>query len=502
MRYKHHLLAGLSAMTAIIAAPAAAGEDPSFDRAATAVQERMALIDAVPGRIPGRTIVMVKSDGRHIVDAQGVTRQDGGTVVTEDTPFYIASMTKAFVGLMAVRLDQDGTFPLETTLAEVFPEMAVEGVDMSQLTMRRLLNHQLGFQASPLTMRTAYTDRVKVADYSAIINAAGVKIDKEFRYSNLGYVLYGAALEKRTGRAWRAWIEDTVFEPLNMQHTSARTSDFAEVSNSHYRSGGKLTRYQPKVDEVMHAAGGLVISARDMSRWLSANTGAASVIDQSTFVAAQTRQVDFDMRQGPMRCTGYSFGWRQCSGFGLSFLEHGGTYTGMRSQMVIVPEHGVGFAAMFNSDSMTGGLGGQLMLTFLAAYAGQAEALPPPAAFAEMYGQRVARLDAGRVDAAEEERGQDQWGGWQWQPTVGDLALYTGTYSDPALGILEVGLVDGAINARLNGMPATLEPAKTDVFGAVLATDYEIERMDFERNGEGAIDAVNFLGRRFVRQGK
>jgi len=392
--------------------------------------------------------------------------------------------------------------PLDTTLVDIFPDMKVEDVDLSTMTMRRLLSHQMGFSVDVLSLRTAYTDMVDVADYSAIVSAAGIKIDEEFRYSNQGYLLYAAALEAKTGRSWRAWIEDTLFDPLEMQRTSARPSDFAEVSHSHYRSGGKLTLYKPKEDEVMHAAGGLMISAEDMGRWLSANLGQPSAIDQAVFDAAQTNQVSLDMQHGPIHCSGYSFGWRQCDVHGLKFLEHGGSYTGMRSQMAILPEHGVGFAAMFNSDSMTGGLGGRLMLTFLSAFAGETERLPPPEAFAAMYTKQVARLDTGRAEAAKEERAKEEWGGWKWQPDIAELAEYTGTFSDAALGTLEIGLIDGTAKAWVNAMPATLEPAQRDVFGAVLATDYELEKLAFERDEVGEIVAANFLGRRLIRTGR
>ena len=502
MRLGTRTLAGVAAVVAATSGPASANNDPAYDRAVAAVQERIAAIDAQEGYIPGRAVVMVKAGGVDHVDASGVTRIENGLAVTSDTPFYIASMTKAFVGLMAVQLDADGTMSLDTTLAEIFPDMKVEGVDLSSTTMRRLLTHQMGFSVDVLSLRTAYTDMVDVPDYPAIVSAAGIQIDEDFRYSNQGYLLYAAALEAKTGRSWRAWIEDTLFDPLEMQHTSARTSDFAEVSHSHFRAGGMLTLYEPKEDEVMHAAGGLMISAADMSRWLAANVGEKSGIDASTFTDAQTHQVSLDMQHGPIHCSAYSFGWRQCNVHGLNFLEHGGSYTGMRSQMAILPEHGVGFAAMFNSDSMTGGLGGRLMLTFLSAYAGETEQLPPPGAFAEIYTKQVARLDAGRVEAANKERAKEEWGGWNWNPDIAELAEYTGTYSDAALGTLEIGLIDGTAKAWVNAMPAKLEPAQRDVFGAVLATDYEVEKLAFQRDAEGKIEAANFLGRRLVRKGR
>ena len=92
----------------------------------------------------------------------------------------------------------------------------VEGVDVGKLTMQQLLSHQLGFQARALNFRTAYTDLVPIDQYPAVVNASGKATRPGFDYDNLGYLLYAAALEKRTGKSWRAWIEDIVFDPLGI----------------------------------------------------------------------------------------------------------------------------------------------------------------------------------------------------------------------------------------------------------------------------------------------
>ena len=489
-------------MTAILAGfsvqPATAAVEP-FDRALAAVQERMALIDEIDGVIPGRALIAVEAGRKPVVDVRGVSKVESGSPASSTTPFYIASMTKAFVGLMAVQLDAMGVLPLDTSLAEVFPDMKVAGIDMEAITMDRLLTHRLGFRAPPLNIRTAYTDLVPVDDYAAIVTAAGMPIEEEFRYDNLGYLLYAAALEKRTGRSWRSWIDDVVFDPLGMQHSSARTSDFYQVSYLHERYESGWRTYSPKTDAIMHAAGGLVVSPADMARWLDANVGAKSFIPAERFAKAQSVQVSVTAEPGPIRCTGYAYGWRRCEAMGEVFLEHGGGYTGMRGQMLILPERGVGFAAIFNSDSMTGGLSGQLMQTFITAIAGKQDQLPAPWEFAQRYAERAAEYRTNRSREAQKQRADAKWAGWKWKPTPSELAEYAGLYRHPAMGTLHLAVDGNGLVGRLNGMKLAAEAAKPDLFAGVLETDGEAEELAFERGEGGIVRSAAFDGIRFER---
>ena len=489
----------VAAATMTVAPVGAQGKDPAFDRAVAAVNDRVQAIDTVPDVIPGRAIIMVKAGERPHIDVRGSTRVEGGQPLTENTPMYIASMTKAFVGLMAVRLDEMGIMPLDATLGELFPKMKVEGVDVGVLTMRQLLSHQLGFEVPALNMRTAYTDTVPVDDYPTVVNAIGKATKPGFDYSNLGYLLYGAALEKKTGKSWRAWIDDIVFDPLSMTYSSARTSDFSEVSHNHERYEDGWRTYRPKSDDIMHAAGGLVISPGDMARWLAANAGQGSAIPRAIFDEAQRSQVDVDMSQGPMKCTGYTFGWRRCEVYGLIFLEHGGGYTGMRSEMVVLPDKGVAFASIFNSDSMTGGLSGQLMQVFLSAYAGKMDDLP---SVEDLKARYVADTDEYRTNRSERERkkmADERWGGWTWKPDVAALAEYVGTYRNPAFGKLDLVVDLNGLSGKLNGKQVSLRPAKKDLFGALLETTGDLNPLKVERDGSGAIRAVDVDGVLFER---
>ncbi len=487
-------LSALGTIAMTVPYPGNAQETSSFDRAVAAVQDRMAPIDAQADRFPGRVLVFSKVGEPPIVDARGVADIETGRPVNADTPFYIASMTKAFVGLMAVRLDAMGVMPLETTLAEAYPGMRVEGVNLSQVTMRDALSHRMGFTSPALSLRTAYTDRAPVADYAAIVSASHETTDPGFSYTNAGYILYAGALERRTGRSWKSWLDQLVLMPLGMHHSSARTTDLPHTSNTHeiYESGWRT--YRPKTDAIMHAAGGMVVSGADMAAWLAANAGGDSAIGRETFELAHGKLAESSREAGPVSCTGYAFGWAVCEAGGIAFLEHGGTYTGARSEMIVLPDHGVGFAAMFNSDSMTGGLGMQLFTTFVMAYAGEEASLPPPDAFAARYAEIADRY---RINRSREEA---NGGEADWTPSGEQLAAYGGSYTHPGFGLLGLAAREGELVGDLNGTALVIAPVSADGFAVRLATDNEVQPFRFVRDASGRIVSVDWGGDVFDRQ--
>lgn len=487
------LLSSFAFLAATTATIAHANEQDPFMRAVAAVQERMREIDAQKDRIPGRALVFVKAGEQPIVDVQGIANIESGQPADADTPFYIASMTKAFVGLMAIRLEEMGIMPLDLTLAEAYPTMKVEGVDLSKVTMRHALSHRMGFTSPALSLRTAYTDLAPIGNYAEIVSNSFELTDPSFSYTNSGYLLYAGALEQRTGRSWKSWLDQIVLAPLEMWHSSARTSDLPLSSYTHEIYESRWRTYQPKTDGIMHAAGGMVVSGSDMAKWLAANAREPSMISPSSFRFAQEQQAIVHRAQGPVTCNGYGFGWALCEAAGIRFLEHGGTYTGARSEMVVLPEHGVGFAAMFNSDSMTGGLGMQLFTTFVLAYAGREGELPQPAIFAAEYAKLADRYRTSR-SKLEADRPEVSW-----MPGLAELADYPAIYTHPAYGELEFTMQGSQLNGTFNGTKFQIAPLEKDKFLARLATSNEGTNLQFERNGQGEVVGASWSEVRFAR---
>jgi hypothetical protein len=168
--------------------------------------------------------------------------------------------------------------------------------------------------------------------------------------------------------------------------------------------------------------------------------------------------------------------------------------------MLVVPARRAAFAAMFNSDSMTGGLGQQLALIFAANLAGKTEGMPDAAAFAERYRQVAERYRQNRTREEQEARARPEWGGWKWVPAASELDDYHGVYRNPAYGEIRVEAGRDGLDATINGTRLALTPALRDRFGAALTSYDNLLPVVFERDSGGQVKAVTAGDFRFEQQ--
>ncbi len=175
--------------------------------------------------LPALAAVVVK-DGR-ICDrvAVGVRKWGDSTPVTTNDVFHIGSCTKSMTATLAARLIEEGKLRWNTTIADVFPEWKGEmNSQYEAVTVEELLTHRGGVpgapppaawaqawrkQGSPTEQRREFVEAVLRQPPAA---APGTKMI----YSNQGYAIVGAMLEKITGTSWESLITEKLFKPLHM----------------------------------------------------------------------------------------------------------------------------------------------------------------------------------------------------------------------------------------------------------------------------------------------
>lgn len=152
--------------------------------------------------------------------AYGVTRADElRRNVYVDSRFDLASLTKPFVGTLALRLVAEGMLQLDEALAPLLEEWS--SGPKSRITARMLLAHTSGMNSG--------------ADYRAIVdeNVAGFALraplvaspGDRVLYSDLGFIALGVALERRTGvslaaLAERAFARSPAYRPRAAERQS------------------------------------------------------------------------------------------------------------------------------------------------------------------------------------------------------------------------------------------------------------------------------------------
>ncbi|NNJ06445.1 serine hydrolase [Streptomyces sp. PKU-MA01144] len=134
--------------------------------------------------------------------------------MTEDTVFDLASVSKLFTSVLAVRQIERGTLELEEKAASYLPEFGAAG--KQDVTVRQLLTHTSGLRSwIPLYKEPTHQDRLRRLWNEAPVSPPGT----QYRYSDLNLITLQLVLEKITGRGLDTLLREDVTAPLGMDRT-------------------------------------------------------------------------------------------------------------------------------------------------------------------------------------------------------------------------------------------------------------------------------------------
>jgi CubicO group peptidase (beta-lactamase class C family) len=178
--------------------------------------------------LPALAAAIVTTRAVEHIGIVGVRKWDDPTPATLDDAFHLGSDTKAMTGVLVGYAVDRGKVSWTTTVAEVFPEWASE-MDPAyrSVTLDQLLAHRGGFphdswpsgssfstlHALPGTPREQRSAYVRMALRTPPEAAPGTKQV----YSNMGFTVAGAMLERRLDTSWEELIASVLFGPLGMK---------------------------------------------------------------------------------------------------------------------------------------------------------------------------------------------------------------------------------------------------------------------------------------------
>jgi CubicO group peptidase (beta-lactamase class C family) len=180
-----------------------------------ALLHRIAVAQAA-GRAPSLVAAVVR-DGRTVW--HGARTSVDGHGPDENTQYRIGSITKTFTAVLVLRLRDEGLLDLGDPLEKHLPATGA-----GEATIAELLAHTGGLAAespAPWWERTPGSLRPELADVlgeQPFRHPAG----RRFHYSNPGYTLLGALVEKVRGASWEEVLRAEVLEPLGLDRTSTQ----------------------------------------------------------------------------------------------------------------------------------------------------------------------------------------------------------------------------------------------------------------------------------------
>jgi len=312
-------------------------------------------------RIPGVAIVVVKGNEVVLLDAIGVCDPTSARRVTPESPFYLASVTKSFTALAIAVLVEEGKVSLDEPVRTYLPRFALRDEALAQkVTVRDLLCHRLGLNSDPIGSAEAYLGNITEDRYYRLLSRVNSR--GEFAYSNLHYTLLGRIIAAVTGNTWQDFLDERVFRPLQMRESTCYASKLYANPAAAWPMIEKAGKWElaplVKNDQVMHAAGGMGASARDLGNWLRFQlTGKTpdgrQLISPELLQEVHKQQVTMkkpDTTPGGFVRDGYSLGWFTGTFSGRRFVEHGGGYLGTATIVSLLPDEQIGVAVLVNES--------------------------------------------------------------------------------------------------------------------------------------------------------
>jgi D-alanyl-D-alanine carboxypeptidase len=323
------------------------------DRALQATIRERLDADAAAGRFAGA--VLVARDGRTVFEgAYGQADRERKVANTLDTRFRIGSMNKMFTAVSILQLVQAGKLRLDAPLGTYLTDYPNKDV-ASKVTIHHLLTHTGGtgdifgpqFEANRLTLRTQ-------ADYLKLYGSRGLAYEPGARwdYSNYGFILLGAVIERVSGMSYYDYVARHVFAPAGMTATGSAPEDSAVAGRSvgYTTLGpdgpGEAVAPHPNTETLPWrgtSAGGGYSTVRDLARFAEA-LRAHRLLDAEHTALLTTGKVDVGASGR------YAYGFLDRSIGGLRMVGHGGGAPGMNGELFIEPESGTVVAVLANVD--------------------------------------------------------------------------------------------------------------------------------------------------------
>jgi D-alanyl-D-alanine carboxypeptidase len=190
-----------------------------------------------------------------------------GTAATDKTIYAIESCSKAVTAMAAMKLIDAGKFSLDTNVFNYLALGKPKSSEVAKITVVELMNHSAGLP-----------DEIKDTDSSDVMSKAKAVLGlskllftpgQNQKYSNVGFAVLGAMVEKASGKQYQQFVEDEVFKPAGI--TDAQYEDGSKAypqQATRYSAAGKALKNSITPDGT--AGGGWMMSASDGAKLLAA----------------------------------------------------------------------------------------------------------------------------------------------------------------------------------------------------------------------------------------
>ena len=342
------------------------------------------------GDPPGLSVTVVKGNKIIYNRAFGLADSPAQIAATPDTVYHWWSMTKIVTAIAVLQLSERGQLDLDAPVADYLPWFDVQyGSGASKaVTVRQLLNHSSGL-LDPMPAMIGWmhyadelvdqTDLIRrqLPQFSKLQSSPGTKA----AYTNLGYMVLGAIVERVSGQTYAAYVTDNILQPLGMWRTGFLYPEEQQAEEArgsqplvhlytpllpflldtkaliHGRSGNILWLNRVYTDALPPS--GLIGPAPDVARLLLAFLHGGE-LDGARILSPQSMAMMTAVPPGLADAQNVANAWGSEHGLGWLFvtdrghlrLQHDGGGPGFATTMRLYPKEDLGIVVMANGTDL------------------------------------------------------------------------------------------------------------------------------------------------------
>lgn len=297
------------------------------ERPATSLAEFEARLEVLRTglKVPGMAAAIAGPGGAGWARGFGQADAERTVPATPTTSFHLASLTKTFAAFIVMQLMEEGRLDLDRPVEDF-------GINLPQVRVRHLLTHTSDSRPP----------------------------GSAYRYNGDRYALLSSVIERAGGRPFSRLVSERIILPLALAETAPNVRSPEDFNYTGYDPvafernlarayglGGNGAVLPLSYPSLFSPAAGLISSARDMIRYSDA-------IDRDRLVSPATQaQMFTPSRTNSGDPIPYGLGWFVQSFEGTRLVWHYGFWTGNSSLIIKVPERGLTFVVLANSDGLS-----------------------------------------------------------------------------------------------------------------------------------------------------
>lgn len=457
-------------------------------------------------QIPGLAALVVKDGEVAFKKTYGVKNIETKKKVNENTLFSMGSTTKAIIAISLGMLVDQGKLKWEDKVIQHLPDFRLSDPYITvDARVKDLLTHNLGMgNADPLWIfdSLSTSETIKKFQYAEKV----YPLRGGFVYQNIMYAIAGQLIESVSSQHWTTFVEENIFKPLKMSRSQAKSIDILTAGNyttPHINIFDKgIVTVDYTFSDQIGAAGMIWSSINDISKYLTFLVS-GGVYEGDTLLQPATFQYLFkpqSILSNPIYPTSvltkhnwdtYGLGWFQQDYRGNKLDFHSGSLPGLVAIAGVMHSHNTAIYVFANLDHAE--LRHAIMYKALDLFIfnddnrdWNKEVFDLYSGFKEKASENLIKRDSSRI--------------LETTPTL-PIKDFAGLYENEMLGSIAVEVIEDKLHITINNFrsyTATHWHYNTFLTNRDPKWQFDI-MMNFTLNQSGKVDAVEFLGEKFLK---